>query len=133
MTVKQGLSNQKQGPLGNQGAFFMPGRSFGHRQDLVGSLFHPTRKPMTRKLEKPLAPSTVHHRIVKKYARRIGLGVAGFCVHSLRATAATNALEHAADIAKVQEWLGHSNIATTRLYDRRSSRPEDSPTIRVTY
>jgi hypothetical protein len=27
----------------------------------------------------------------------------------------------------VQEWLGHANIATTRLYDRRKTRPEDSP------
>ena len=26
-----------------------------------------------------------------------------------RATAATNALDHQADIAKVQEWLGHRN------------------------
>ena len=39
--------------------------------------------------------------------------------HALRATAATNALNHDADIAKVQEWLGHANIATTKLYDRR--------------
>ncbi|WP_246356416.1 tyrosine-type recombinase/integrase [Paraburkholderia humisilvae] len=31
----------------------------------------------------------------------------GFGVHSLRVTAATNALEHEADIAKVQKWLGH--------------------------
>ncbi len=36
----------------------------------------------------------------------------------LRATAATNALDHEADIAKVQEWLGHASISTTRLYDR---------------
>ena len=36
--------------------------------------------------------------------------VHGFCVHALRATAATNALAHNADIAKVQEWLGHANI-----------------------
>jgi len=57
----------------------------------------------------------------------------GLCLHALRATAATNALEHAADIAYVQEWLGHANIATTRLYDRRKSRPEDSPTFRVSY
>lgn len=35
--------------------------------------------------------------------------------------------------AKVQEWLGHTNISTTRLYDRRKSRPEDSPTFRVRY
>jgi integrase/recombinase XerD len=38
--------------------------------------------------------------------------------HALRATAATNALDHDADIAKVQEWLGHANIATNRIYDR---------------
>jgi integrase len=35
--------------------------------------------------------------------------------------------------AKVQEWLGHANIATTRLYDRRKTRPEDSPTFKVRY
>jgi integrase/recombinase XerD len=44
-----------------------------------------------------------------------------------------NALAHNADIAKVQEWLGHANIATTRLYDRRQSRPEESPTFKVEY
>ena len=30
----------------------------------------------------------------------------------------------------MQEWLGHSNIATTRLYDRRQRRPEESPTFK---
>ena len=59
--------------------------------------------------------------------------VAGLGVHGLRATAATNALEHDADIAKVQTWLGHANISTTRLYDRRGQRPEDSPTYKVKY
>ena len=53
--------------------------------------------------------------------------------HALRATAATNALDHQADIAKVQEWLGHANIATTRIYDHRKTRPEDSPTFKVAY
>jgi site-specific recombinase XerD len=53
--------------------------------------------------------------------------------HALRATAATNALDHEADIAKVQEWLGHANIATTRIYDRRKMKPEDSPTFKVSY
>jgi hypothetical protein len=46
--------------------------------------------------------------------------------HALRATAATNALDHQADIAKVQEWLGHANISTTRIYDHRRTRPEDA-------
>jgi integrase len=104
----------------------------GHRDDVDGHLFRSIRS-RPGKASRSLSPSNVHHRIVKRYARRIGLGVRGFCVHSLRATAATNALEHSADIAKVQEWLGHSNIATTRLYDRRRTRPEESPTFRVVY
>jgi hypothetical protein len=53
----------------------------------------------------------------------------GVCVHSMRATAATNALSHEADIAKVQEWLGHANVSTTRLYDRRKSKPDLIPYV----
>jgi site-specific recombinase XerD len=67
------------------------------------------------------------------YAQHIGLFLPGFGPHSLRATAATNALDHRADIARVQEWLGHADISTTRLYDKRQNRPEDSPTFKVDY
>jgi integrase/recombinase XerD len=69
------------------------------------------------------------------YAKASGLAdeVPGLCVHSLRATAATNALSNNADIAKVQQWLGHSDISTTRMYDKRQFRPEDSPTLKVRY
>lgn len=105
----------------------------GHVEDAGGALFRPVRNQMTNDLNKPLTPAAIYHCVVKKYARDIGLDVPGFCVHALRATAATNALEHEADIAKVQEWLGHANIATTRLYDHRKTRPEDSPTFRVQY
>lgn len=59
--------------------------------------------------------------------------VPGLCVYSLGATAAANALAHEADIAKVQEWLGHTDISTTRMYDKRQSSPEDSPTFKVRY
>jgi integrase/recombinase XerD len=67
-------------------------------------------------------------KLVRRYALGLGLKIG---VHALRATAATNALDHDADIAKVQEWLGHANIATTRIYDRRRSKVEDSPTFTV--
>lgn len=104
----------------------------GHGDDQEGPLFRPVKNP-GGKLEKPLTPAALYHRVVRHYAQTTGLDVPGFCIHSLRATAATNALEHEADIARVQEWLGHANIATTRLYDRRKTRPEDSPTFRVMY
>ena len=73
------------------------------------------------------------YTVVAQWAMAAGIHVDGLGVHGLRATAATNALEHDADIAKVQMWLGHANISTTRLYDRRGQRPEDSPTFKVRY
>jgi integrase/recombinase XerD len=70
------------------------------------------------------------YRLVRTYSAQLGFEIGA---HALRATAATNALDHQADIAKVQEWLGHANIATTRIYDHRRTRPEDSPTFKVAY
>jgi site-specific recombinase XerD len=107
----------------------------GHRGDLEGALFRPVKNNRTGELERHLDPASVYRNIVRKYGLETGISgeVSGLCVHSLRATAATNALSHESDIAKVQEWLGHANISTTRLYDRRKSRPEDSPTFRVKY
>jgi integrase len=60
----------------------------------------------------PLDPSSVYRNIVRKSGMEIGISaeVNGLCVHSLRATAATNALSHEADIAKVHEWLGNANV-----------------------
>jgi integrase/recombinase XerD len=107
----------------------------GHGEDLNGPLFRPVKNNTTGTLNKPLNPTSVYQEVVRRYGDQVGINqdVHGFCVHSLRATAATNALEHQADIAKVQEWLGHANVSTTRMYDKRKHRPEDSPTFRVDY
>lgn len=72
-------------------------------------------------------------RMLKRYGAEVGIRLNGRCLHALRATAATNALENSADIAYVQAWFVDANISTTWLYDRRRSRPEDSPTFKVRY
>ena len=107
----------------------------GHGADAPGPVFRPVTNNRTGNLDRPLDPNSIYRNIVQKYGLETDLSaqVNGLCVHSLRATAATNALSHEADIAKVQEWLGHANVSTTRLYDRRKTRPEDSPTFRVRY
>lgn len=101
----------------------------GHGSEAKGALFRPFRDSSGGGRKKAITPDGVY-KLVKEYSRRLGLEIGA---HALRATAATNALDHNADIAKVQEWLGHSNIATTRLYDRRETKPEDSPTFKVSY
>lgn len=101
----------------------------GHVLEKSGPLFRPIRNNRTGELDRTLSGDGIY-KLVRGYAKKVGVAIG---VHALRATAATNALEHEADIAKVQEWLGHANISTTRLYDRRKTRPEDSPTFKVTY
>jgi integrase/recombinase XerD len=73
------------------------------------------------------------YQILKFYGKKVGISVDRFGPHSARATAATNALDQGADIAKVQEWLGHASVSTTRVYDHRKTRPEDSPVFKVSY
>lgn len=103
----------------------------GHAGDLQGALFRPASNN-TRGGGASITADGVY-KMLASYAATLKIDIAGFGPHALRATAATNALEHEADIAKVQEWLGHANIATTRIYDRRKMRPEDSPTFKVMY
>ena len=80
-----------------------------------------------------LTPGAVYSEVVKRYLVPLGIQGDNLGPHALRATAATCALENQADIAKVQEWLGHANINTTRVYDRRETRAPDSPTFKVAY
>lgn len=104
----------------------------GHRDQQHTALFRPVRNNVHGHTNNALTPGSVYRDVVR-YGAQVGLSMERFAPHALRATAATNALEHEADIARVQDWLGHANIATTRLYDRRRMRPEDSPTFKVKY
>jgi len=101
----------------------------GHGADEAGALFRPVHRNRGDAGGKAVTPDAVY-KMVRAYSAALGFEIGA---HSLRATAATNALDHQADIAKVQEWLGHANISTTRIYDHRKTRPEDSPTFKVVY
>lgn len=99
----------------------------GHGDDDAGALFRSVRNNRTGQLERAITPDGIY-KLVRAYSAQLGFEIGA---HALRATAATNAVDHQADVAKVQERLGHANIATTRIYDHRRTRPEDSPTFRV--
>jgi integrase/recombinase XerD len=74
----------------------------GHSLDEAGALFRPVRNNRTDRLEGAITADGVY-RLVRAYSAELGFEIGA---HALRATAATNALDHQADIAKVQEWLG---------------------------
>lgn len=103
-----------------------------HREEIDSALFRPVKNSKGG-LDGALTGNAIYEDVVKRYAKDASIPVDSIRPHALRATAATNALEHGADIAKVQEWLGHKNISTTRLFDKRKTRPEDSPTFKVEY
>lgn len=105
----------------------------GHGDDSAGGLFRSVRDNVRSGDVRGGLTAEGLYLIVTTYAKRIGIDAKRVAPHALRATAAANALDHDADISRVQESLGHTNIATTRRYDRRPTRLADSPTFRVSY
>jgi integrase len=58
-------------------------------------------------------------RVVKKYARRVGLDPAGYSGHSLRSGFLTSAAESGASVFKMAEVSRHRSLDTLRGYVRR--------------
>lgn len=102
----------------------------GRSDDKTGALFRPVSN--NAKGDRAITPDGVN-RMLAKYAGKAGIDAAGFGAHSLRATAAINAFHNGADIAQVQTFLGHTNIATTHRYYLRQEQADDSPTFKVDY
>ncbi len=108
-------------------------KAAGHHDQPCHWLFQSVSHHTGSKSNGGLTPGAVYSEVVKRYLVPLGITGENLGPHAMRATAATCALENHADIAKVQEWLGHANINTTRVYDRRETRAPDSPTFKVAY
>jgi site-specific recombinase XerD len=66
----------------------------GHAHEKSGALFRPLRNHRTGELDRPLSGDGIY-KLVRAYAKKLGVTIGA---HALRATAATNALEHEADM-----------------------------------
>jgi integrase/recombinase XerD len=96
-----------------------------------GYLFTPVKNNVTKQKEKPIATQAVYY-IVKKYAQRAGVD-RRVSPHSCRATAISNALDHAASHRAVQEMAGWSSPLMIERYDKRRTALQDSAVHLVDY
>jgi integrase/recombinase XerD len=103
-----------------------------HAEDFEGPLFRPVRgNQHAEDTRRHLHPDKAD-RILRKYARRIGLE-RGYSAHSMRATFITTALDNGASLEDVQRAAGHADPSTTKLYDRRGYNPEKSASFFANY
>lgn len=58
-------------------------------------------------------------------------GVASFTPHDARRTRLTDLIDAGVDLAQVQRFAGHSNVATTLIYDRRADETRHAATAAV--
>jgi site-specific recombinase XerD len=75
----------------------------GHGQDLDAPLFRPVKNNVHGYTYTAMTPGNVYEQVVLKYLKKLGIAGRNMGRHVMRATAATNALDNGADIAKVQE------------------------------
>jgi site-specific recombinase XerD len=94
-------------------------------------LFSPVKNNVTKVKAKPIASHAVYY-IVTRYARLAGVD-RRVSPHSCRATAISNALDHAASHRSVQQMAGWSSPLMIERYDKRRTALQDSAVHVVDY
>lgn len=94
-----------------------------------GPLFWPVTKsgePEPRRM----TAQAVYNRLQRRQEQA---EVEPFTPHDLRRTAASDLLEHGADLATVADLLGHASTDTTRRYDRRGEAAKRRAAVQVPF
>lgn len=106
-------------------------RMAGHENDKESFLFLPVKHaPGKSDKTRKMSRKTIDH-LFQKYARLAVLN--GVTPHSARATFITQALENNCPIESVQKTVGHSQIKTTQMYDKRIAKYRESASFAVRY
>jgi integrase/recombinase XerD len=100
----------------------------GHGAERDSPLFLAVQRSERRK---PLTSRQVN-KLFHRYALEAELPL-GVTPHSARATFITEALDRKCPIEAVQASVGHSHIATTKMYDKRSLHYRESASFAVQY
>jgi len=100
----------------------------GHSGEREAPLFLAVQRS---ELRKPLTSRQVS-KLFHKYAQQAELPI-GITPHSARATFITEALDRKCPIEAVQASVGHSHIATTKMYDKRKLHYRESASFAVRY
>ncbi|MEI8346438.1 MAG: tyrosine-type recombinase/integrase, partial [Pseudomonadota bacterium] len=95
-------------------------------------IFRPTKNPrQADHLNKPLDAKAVNY-IIKKYAKKIGIK-GRVTVHSARSTVIGMLLDKGISIDKVADFVGHRDMGTTKSYNKRKSKLQQSPTFEINF
>lgn len=106
-------------------------RVAGHEEDKNSYLFLPVKHaPNDADASRKLSRKTIDY-LFKKYAKAALID--GVTPHSARATFITQALENNCPIEAVQKSVGHAQIKTTQMYDKRLAKYRESASFAVRY
>ena len=100
----------------------------GHGEKALNPLFMPVKNADQIRF---LSTRQINH-LFKRYLRKAMLPD-HITPHSARATFTTEALSQGTPIEAVQKTVGHSHIATTKMYDKRNLTHRESASFRVNY
>lgn len=99
----------------------------GHSADDTGALFRPASNNASLATGQGITADAIY-KIVRAYSSELGFAIGAHAYCGPRTRPMRSIIRRASPRYRR---LGHANIATTRIYDHRKTRPEDSLIFKV--